>query len=99
MGADDRPEYVILSPCTTSRTMEMRTKAKLDLNKAERELSRDHEIAANTSIFLSFLHQGKQFTLYSSGKIVIKEVDSNQGKPLLLDVFDILKSRGCLIES
>jgi hypothetical protein len=95
---DDRPEYVILSPCTTSKSIEMRTKAKLDLAKAEKALSVDHEIAANTSVFLSFLHKGKQFTLYSSGKIVIKEVNPKDGKPLLLEVFGMLKERGCFIE-
>ena len=96
---DDRPEYVILSPCTTSKTIEMRTRAKLDLNKAEKELSKDHNILANTSIFLSFAHEGEQFTLYSSGKIVLKEVDLKGGKPLLIDVFNILKKRGCLLEN
>jgi len=96
--ADDRPEYVILSPCTTSKSIEMRTRAKLDLNKSEKELSSDHEVTANTSVFLSFLHKEKQFVLYSSGKIVIKEVDSAQGKPLLLEVFSLLKERGCFIE-
>lgn len=79
--------------------MEMRTRAKIELNKAEKELAADHEITANTSVFLSFVHAGKQFTLYSSGKIVIKEVDSKEGKPLLLEVFDILKKRGCLLEN
>ena len=95
---DDRPEYVILSPCTTSKSIEMRTKAKLDLSKSEKELSSDHEITANTSVFLSFLHSGKPFTLYSSGKIVIKEVDPKEGKPLLVEVYNILKERGCLLE-
>lgn len=95
---DDRPEYVILSPCTTSKSIEMRTRNKLDLSKAEKELSKDHGISANTSVFLSFLHKGKQFTLYSSGKIVLKEVDSKEGKPLLLEVFELLKERGCFIE-
>ena len=93
---DDRPDYVILSPCTTSKTIEMRTKSKLDLAKAEKELARDNEITANTSVFLSFVHGGKQFTLYSSGKIVLKEIDSKEGKPLLIEVFNILKDRGCL---
>ena len=95
---DDRPEYLILSPCTTSRSMEMRTKKKLDLNKAEKELSKDHEISANTSVFLSFMHNGKQITLYSSGKIVVKEIDSKEGKPLLVEVFNLLKDRGCFVE-
>ncbi|MBD3397838.1 hypothetical protein GF412_01755 [Candidatus Micrarchaeota archaeon] len=95
---DDRPEYVILSPCTTSKSIEMRTRGKINLNKAEKELSKDHEIAANTSVFLSFLHKGKQFTLYSSGKIVVKEVDSKEGKPLLVEVFNLLKERGCFVE-
>ena len=95
---DDRPEYVILSPCTTSKSIEMRTRAKLDLGKAEKELSNDYEVTANTSVFLSFLHKGKQFILYSSGKIVIKEVDSAQGKPLLLEIFNLLKERGCFVE-
>lgn len=95
---DDRPEYVILSPCTTSKSMEMRTRAKLDLNKAEKELSKDHEIAANTAVFLSFMRNGKQFTLYSSGKIVVKEIDSKEGKPLLVEVFNLLKETGCFVE-
>jgi hypothetical protein len=95
---DDRPEYLILSPCTTSRSMEMRTKKKLGLNKAEKELSKDHEISANTSVFLSFMHKEKQFTLYSSGKIVVKEIDSKEGKPLLIEVFNLLKERGCFVE-
>jgi|GEM_PF-802933 len=99
MGDDDRPDYVILSPCTTSKTIEMRTKNKLDLAKAEKELAKDHDVTANTSVFLSFSHKDKQFTLYSSGKIVIKEVDSKEGKPLLLEVFNLLKMRGCLIEN
>lgn len=94
----DRPEYVILSPCTTSKTIEMRTRAKIDLKKAEKELSRDHEIIANTSVFLTLIHSGKKFMLYKSGKIVIKEVNSREGKPLLLGVFDALKARGCLNE-
>jgi len=93
---DDRPDYVILSPCTTSKTIEMRTKSKLDLVKAEKELARDNDITANTSVFLSLVHAGKQFTLYSSGKIVLKEVDVKEGKPLLIEVFKILKDTGCL---
>ncbi len=97
--ADDRPEYVILSPCTTSKTIEMRTKSKLNLAKAEKELAADNDITANTSVFLSFVHAGKQFTLYSSGKIVIKEVDSKEGKPLLIEIFKILKDRGCFLEN
>ena len=96
---NDRPEYVILSPCTTSKTIEMRTRAKLDLAKTEKELSKDHEIIANTAVFLSILHKEKKFTFYSSGKIVVKDVDSKEGKPLLLEVFNILKERGCLIEN
>ena len=76
----------------------MRTKKKLDLNKAEKELSKDHEISANTSVFLSFMHNGKQITLYSSGKIVVKEIDSKEGKPLLVEVFNLLKDRGCFVE-
>ncbi len=96
--ADDRPEYVILSPCTTSKSIEMRTRTKLDLNKSEKELSSDHEVTANTSVFLSFIHKEKQFVLYSSGKIVIKEVDSVQGKALLIEVFNLLKERGCFVE-
>jgi len=94
---DDRPDYVILSPCTTSKTMEMRTKSKLDLAKAEKELAPDNEIIANTSVFLSLVHANKQFTLYSSGKIVIKDVDSKEGKPLLIEVFKILRDKGCLM--
>jgi hypothetical protein len=94
----DRPEYVILSPCTTSKTIEMRTRAKIDLKEAEAQLSKDHEILANTSVFLTLLHSGKKFMLYSSGKIVIKEVDSKEGKPLLLGLFGLLKARGCLRE-
>lgn len=92
----ERPEYVILSPCTTSKTIEMRTREKIDLSRSEAELSRDHQIIANTSVFLSFLHKGKNFSLYSSGKIVIKDADSREGKPLLLEVFSLLKGRGCL---
>jgi TATA-box binding protein (TBP) (component of TFIID and TFIIIB) len=95
---EDRPEYVILSPCTTSKSIEMRTREKLDLRKAEKELSNDHEVSANTSVFLSFLHNGRQFTIYSSGKIILKEVDSNEGKPLLLEVFNLLKEKGCFVE-
>ncbi|MFP3949680.1 MAG: hypothetical protein ACLFUZ_01140 [Candidatus Micrarchaeia archaeon] len=95
---DDRPEHIILSPCTTSKTIEMRTRAKIDLEKAEKELSPDHEVLAKTSIFLSFGHRGKQFTLYKSGKIVIKETESKEGKPLLKEVFELLKGRGCLFE-
>lgn len=96
---DDRPDYVILSPCTTSKTLEMRTKLKISLEKAEKELSTDHEIAASTPVFLSFLYKGKPFTVFSSGKIVIKDADSKEGKPLLIEVFNILKERGCLLEN
>ncbi|MBD3390238.1 hypothetical protein GF415_04785 [Candidatus Micrarchaeota archaeon] len=95
---DDRPEHIILSPCTTSKTIEMRIRAKIDLEKAEKELSPDHDVLANTSIFISFEHKEKQFTLYKSGKIIIKETDSGEGKPLLLEVFELLKERGCLLE-
>ena len=95
---DDAQEYTILSPCTTSKTTEMRTKKKMDLDKAEKELSKDHEISANTSVFLSFPYKGKPFTLFSSGKIVIKGTDPKEGKALLLEVFNILKERGVFIE-
>ena len=95
---DDRPEYLILSPCTTSKTIEMRTRAKIDLEKAEEKLSQDHEVLASTPIFLSFEHKEKQFTLYTSGKIIIKETESEEGKPLLMEVFEFLKKRGCLLE-
>jgi hypothetical protein len=95
---DDRPEYVILSPCTTSKTIEMRTKDNIDLQKAEKALSEAGEqVLANTSVFLSFLYSEKKFMLYGSGKIVIKEVDSKEGKPLLLEVFNVLKDAGCMV--
>ena len=96
---DDRPEYVILAPCTTARTMEMRTKNKILLAKSETELARDHEILARTPVFVSFLHGGKQFSLFESGKIVIKDSDAKEGKPLLLEVLTLLKTRGCFAES
>ncbi len=96
---DDRPEYVILAPCTTARTMEMRTKNKIILAKSETELARDHEIIARTPVFVSFLHGGKQFSLFESGKIVIKDSDAKEGKPLLLEVLTLLKTRGCFAES
>jgi hypothetical protein len=96
---DDRPEDVILSPCTTSKTIELRTRDKIFLPKSEKLLSSaGHEVLANTSVFLSFIYSKKKFMLYSSGKIVIKEVDSKEGKPLLLEVFNLLKNGGCLIE-
>lgn len=95
---DDRPEYVILSPCTTSKTIEMRTKEKINLPKAEKVLSEaGHQVLANTSVFLSFIYSGKKFMLYGSGKIVIKEVDSKEGRPLLLEAFNILKEGGCMV--
>ena len=96
---DDRPEYVILAPCTTARTMEMRTKNKILLAKSETELAKDHEILARTPVFVSFLHGGKQFSLFESGKIVIKDSDAKEGKPLLLEVLTLLKTRGCFAES
>lgn len=98
---DERPEYVILSPCTTSKTIEMRTRAKIDLKKTEEKLSRDtkdYQILANTSVFLSLIHAGKKFMVYKSGKIVIKGVDSKEGKPLLLEIFNALKAKGCMNE-
>jgi hypothetical protein len=95
---DERPEYVILSPCTTSKTIEMRTREKISLQKAEKALSKaGHEVLANTSVFLSFFYSEKKFMLYGSGKIVIKEVDSREGKPLLLEVFKLLKDSGCMV--
>jgi hypothetical protein len=94
-----RPEYVILSPCTTSKTIEMRTRATINLKKAEAELSKKDEILANTSVFLTIIHAGKKFMVYRSGKIVIKEVDSKEGKPLLLEVFNSLKEGGCMDEN
>lgn len=93
---DDRPDYIILAPCTTARTMEMRTKFKIQLEKSEKELEKDHEIVARTPVFLTFLHGGKQFSLYESGKIVIRDSDAKEGKPLLTEVFELLKARGCL---
>ncbi len=95
---DDRPDYVILAPCTTARTMEMRTKNKISLSKSEAELAKDHEVLARTPVFLSFLHGGKQFSLFESGKIVIKDSDAKEGKPLLVEVFELLKGRGCFAE-
>ncbi|MBN2122193.1 hypothetical protein JW721_04005 [Candidatus Micrarchaeota archaeon] len=95
---DDRPEYVILSPCTTSKTIEMRTRDKIDLQKSEKALSKaGQQVLANTSVFLSFVYSQKKFMLYGSGKIVIKEVDSKEGRPLLLEVFKLLKDSGCMV--
>jgi len=79
--------------------MEMRTKNKILLEKSEAALAQDHEVLARTPVFLSFLHGGKQFSLYESGKIVIKDADAKEGKPLLLEVFALLKTRGCFAES
>ncbi|MEM4272479.1 MAG: hypothetical protein QXH30_02720 [Candidatus Bilamarchaeaceae archaeon] len=95
---EDRPEYVILAPCTTARTIEMRTKFRILLSKCESLLSRDHEVLARTPVFLTFVHSGKQFSLYETGKIVIRDADSREGKPLLVEVFGLLKERGCFAE-
>lgn len=91
-------EYVILSPCTTAKTRELRMRGKIDLEKAEKSLSPGHDITGRTEVFLSFAHKGKPVTLYSSGKIVVKEAESDEAKALLKEVFSLLEGRGCLVE-
>ncbi len=92
-------EYVILSPCTTAKSRELRMRGKIDLAKAEESLSKDHDITGRTEVFLAFAYKGKPITLYSSGKIVVKEAESEEAKALLKEVLALLEGRGCLVEN
>jgi ArsR family metal-binding transcriptional regulator len=91
-------DYVILSPCVTAKTRELRMRGKIDLGKAEQELSRNYEIVAKTDVFLSFVYREKPVSLYSSGKIIVRESEGEEAKEILKGVFSLLEERGCLVE-
>lgn len=91
-------EYIILAPCVTSKTRELRLRGKIDILKAEKALPPDADILALTEIFLSATYKGKLFSLYSSGKIIVKDSDGEEAKALLKEMFALLEKRGCLSE-
>ena len=92
-------DYVILSPCVTAKSRELRMRGKIDLQKAEKELSKDCEIAAKTDVFLALTYREKPVTIYSSGKIIVKESEVEEAKGILKEVFSLLEKKGCLVES
>ena len=91
-------EYIILSPCTTAKTRELRLRGKIDLRKAEKSLPPEADVLALTEVFLSASYKGKPFTLYPTGKIIIKDSESEEAKALLKEMFSLLEKKGCLSE-
>lgn len=91
-------EYIILSPCVTAKTRELRLRGKIDIRKAEKSLPPDAEILALTEVFLTIAYKGKSFSLYPSGKIIAKDSEPEEAKTLLKEMFSLLEKKGCLSE-
>lgn len=92
-------EYIILSPCTTAKTRELRLRGRIDIRKAEKALPPEAEALALTEVFLTVAYKGKPFSLYPSGKIIVKDSESEEAKILLKEMFSLLEKKGCLSES
>jgi len=91
-------DYIILSPCVTAKTRELRLRGKIDIRKAEKALSQDVDVLALTEVFLTIAYKGKSFSLYPSGKIIVKDSESDEAKSLLKEIFSMLEKKGCLSE-
>ncbi|MEW5996869.1 MAG: hypothetical protein AB1657_04730 [Candidatus Micrarchaeota archaeon] len=91
-------EYIILSPCTTAKTRELRMRGRIDIRKAEKALPPEADILAFTEVFLSLAYKGKPFSLYPSGKIIVKDSEAEEAKSLLKEMFSLLERKGCLSE-
>ncbi|NYZ60166.1 hypothetical protein H0O01_00525, partial [Candidatus Micrarchaeota archaeon] len=76
-------DYIILSPCVTAKTRELRMRGKIDIRKAEKSLPPNVDILALTEVFLTLAYKGKSFSLYPSGKIIVKDSESEEAKSLL----------------
>ncbi|MFA5412070.1 MAG: hypothetical protein WC350_01835 [Candidatus Micrarchaeia archaeon] len=90
-------EYIILSPCVTAKTCELRMRGTIELKKAEQSLPPEADILALTEVFLSVAYKGKPFSLYQSGKIVVKDAESAEAKVLLKEMLALLDKKGCLV--
>lgn len=92
-------EYIILAPCVTAKTRELRLRGKIDIIKAGKELPPDAEIIGLTGVFLTLAYKGKSLSIYPSGKIIIKDSEGEEAKSLLREVFALLEKKGCLSEN
>lgn len=91
-------DYIILSPCVTAKTRELRMRGKIDIRKAEKSLPPNVDILALTEVFLTLAYKGKSFSLYPSGKIIVKDSESEEAKSLLKEMFALLEKKGCISE-
>ncbi len=92
-------EFYTVEPCATSNAFEVRSKrnARIDLDKAEKALSRLGEVLAKTPVVLVLKREDCSASLYASGRMMLKGVTKDEAEALGKKLFAALEKGGAFI--
>ena len=78
-------KYTILESCASSNTYEAIFSENISFDRLAKAIGKDHEQLANSGTFALFKSKDKDtgISLFSSGKIMIKNTDKNQVKKIV----------------
>ena len=92
-------EKVILFPCATAKSIELRVRAMVDMEKVEGWVEKNAEEILKNELFLSFLYKDRVYTLFFKPvKITLKDVKKEEGERLINKICDVFVREGILYE-
>ncbi len=93
-------ERVILFPCATIKSIELRVRAMVDVEKIDGWVEEHAEEILKNELFLSFLYGDKVYTLFFKPvKITLKDVEKEEGERLINKICDMFVKEGILYEN
>ncbi|MCK4318976.1 hypothetical protein KAW38_00185 [Candidatus Micrarchaeota archaeon] len=93
-------ERVILFPCATIKSIELRARAAVDMKKIDKWIEKYAEEILKNELFLSFLYKDKAYTLFFKPmKITLKDVGKEEGERLINEIYDIFVKGRILYEN
>jgi len=92
-------EFYTIEPCTTSNAYELKfvQRIKIDLKKAAELLREVGEVLASTPVVLVLKTNSYNASIYSSGRILMKNVSKEEALDLGAKLIDSLDKGGALV--
>jgi len=92
-------EFYTIEPCTTSNAYELKfvQRIKIDLKKAAELLKEVGEVLASTPVVLVLKTNSYNASIYSSGRILMKNVSKEEALDLGAKLIDSLDKGGALV--
>ncbi len=91
-------DYDIIDSCTSINSFEVKlTDRKIDLDKADAAFSALGESAAKTPVVLLYKIRGYAVSIYSSGRMLIKNIQESDAYELGKELVNTLEKQGAVI--